>query len=108
MARHERICLTPRTLDRLYEVGSVDRSAPGCWSWAGGGQQWYPRVGRVKVMQIVCTLAYGEPEPGQRPLHSCDNTACVRVDHLRWGSQAENIQDAYDRKRGIGRQGVTV
>lgn len=31
--------------------------------------------------------------------HSCDNPSCCNPLHLLVGSQQENIQDAYDRKR---------
>lgn len=57
------------------------------------------------VHRITCFLAHGEPEPNHNALHSCDNRSCVNPDHLRWGTQLENVQDAIDRKRWAVTQG---
>jgi hypothetical protein len=35
-------------------------------------------------------------------LHSCDNPACVRIEHLRYGTVAENMADAIQRGRARG------
>jgi len=32
-------------------------------------------------------------------LHSCDNPPCVRVEHLHYGTQQENIMEAVERNR---------
>lgn len=34
--------------------------------------------------------------------HACDNRPCVAVEHLSFGTQSQNIHDAYDRKRIAG------
>lgn len=104
IGKHEKTCWTPPTLERLYEIGSIDTSVDGCWEWVsleGGAHNWYPRVRQTKVMNLVCRLVYGErPSEAHQSLHSCDNKRCVRADHLRWGTQAENVQDMVDRNRG--------
>lgn len=38
--------------------------------------------------------------------HSCDNKLCIKGEHLWIGTQSENIQDAYDKKRKIAGFGV--
>lgn len=103
VAKHERSCWTPATLERLYEIGRVDTSGEGCWEWQaldGGTFDWYPRIRQTKVSHLVAALVHGaQSSPALRPLHSCDNKRCVRGDHLRWGTQAENVQDLYDHGR---------
>ena len=32
-------------------------------------------------------------------LHSCHNPSCVNPEHLRWGTQAENMQDCKQADR---------
>jgi hypothetical protein len=40
----------------------------------------------------------GRPEaPGNHALHWCDNPPCVHPDHLRWGTQRENMLDRWER-----------
>ena len=44
-------------------------------------------------------LLYGEIPKGLSTLHSCDNGYCINLDHIRLGTQKENIQDMLDRNR---------
>jgi hypothetical protein len=80
----------------------------GCWEWTGslfptgyGQLPWGGRAHRYSV-----ELEIGGPLPrGEFVLHSCDNRKCVRPDHLRLGSQSENLQEAHDKGRMVDNRG---
>ena len=49
---------------------------------------------------LICEKAHGPPPKDRRhALHSCDTPRCVNKRHLRWGNQADNMQDAVARGR---------
>lgn len=83
----------------------VDKNAPnGCWEWRGSvnsvwGYGRYLFKGTVrKPHRLAWFLIKGE-WPQMMLLHSCDNRICVNPDHLREGTQKENVGDAVERNR---------
>jgi hypothetical protein len=88
--------------------------ATGCWNWTGAIDQYgYGNVKRVGKNFRAHRLAYEKlvgPIPnGAFILHSCDNPACCNPDHLRPGSQKDNIRDAIKRGRFVApRQKLTL
>jgi hypothetical protein len=69
----------------------------------------YLTVNKAKLYahRIVAERHLG-PAPADRPyvLHLCDHPWCVEIIHLRYGTQAENIEDAL--RRGRMHQKLTV
>lgn len=75
-----------------------------CWLWGGpfdaygygalqmGGRLW-------KAHRLAYHLWYDDYDPTMKILHSCDNPSCVRPDHLRQGTQTENMADMNRRGR---------
>jgi hypothetical protein len=61
----------------------------------------YGRVGDDDYAHRIVAEHHFGPAPADKPyvLHSCDNPPCCNPMHLRWGTQAENIQDAQSRGR---------
>lgn len=88
----------------LTEIKSLCvEDANGCHIWQlslnRGYAQWRLNGKTVKLLRVVTALAHGLPETHQHALHSCDIKACLNPDHLRWGTNLENIQDKVNRNR---------
>lgn len=78
----------------------------GCWEWRG--RHTSNGYGRFKIQgldfrahRLSYELACGPIPNGLSVLHSCDNKLCVRPEHLRTGTQRENLQDMVDRGRSM-------
>jgi hypothetical protein len=60
-------------------------------------------VGRIRYRVAQIALAIDnrpQPSPYLIALHNCDNPACVRAAHLRWGTRLDNIKDYIQRRPG--------
>lgn len=78
----------------------------GCWLWIGATSRGYGKVskghrgeGYFKAHRFSWELAYGPIPEGKDVCHSCDNTICIRPDHLFLGTQADNIADMNKKGR---------
>lgn len=88
---------------RHVNVGS------GCWVWTGFvdskgyGRQNVTISPKKKVSQgahrVSWALNVGPIPDGMHILHECDNPICVRPDHLKLGTHAENMRDMALRGR---------
>lgn len=61
-----------------------------------------PKNKKYRVYQAAYRLAH--PETGDadiRLMHRCDDARCIRLEHLRPGTQLENMRDAIDKGRHV-------
>jgi hypothetical protein len=79
----------------------------GCWQWIGhrSGRRYggFKLGGKEhRAHRLSWELHNGPVPTGLVVRHDCDNPLCVRPDHLRIGTQAQNIADMDNRgRRGI-------
>ncbi len=91
----------------LGAVHRQDRADPGCHYWVGaladdGYRRFTANGGTVRASRFRWTAHHG-PLPPQVVVHqTCDEPSCTRLDHLRAGSQAENLASAAGRDRSAG------
>lgn len=98
---------TPRAVDPEARFWSKVKVAEGdgCWEWAGSltmggyGDLNLTLASERLAHRFAYRLVHGPIPAGSVVRHECDNPRCVRVSHLRLGSQADNIADKVDRGR---------
>lgn len=80
-----------------------EKTENGCWQWTDAchprdGYGFFKLDGRS---QYAHRLAVGleKGQPGV-VMHTCDNPGCVNPDHLRVGTQQDNLADMHAKKRG--------
>ena len=101
--------------ERFWE--KVDKDGPihpvlgtACWLWTaslhtkGYGQIFFD--GKMTKAHRVSWVLHNGPIPDDlHTLHHCDVRACVRIDHIFLGTNAENNADMYAKGRGINLSG---
>lgn len=99
---------TPRLTARERFYSRTRLAESGCLEWTGAAYTQGEGYGsfnlggkKMRAHRAAWIIETGEvPTSEQHVLHSCDNTLCVNVEHLRVGTTAENSADKETRNRG--------
>lgn len=98
--------------DRFWEKVTIPADKSKCWVWTGAtGNYGYGVIGKggrgegnARAHVLSWEWANGRKVPaGMVVCHQCDNTACVNPTHLHVASQKENMREAVERNRGLGK-----
>ena len=94
--------ITDKVKERFW---SKVNKTEGCWEWVGS----YSNIGYghfkynykvYKAHRFSFILHYNRDITHKMCiLHSCDNRKCVNPDHLREGTQLDNMRDMVERNR---------
>jgi hypothetical protein len=81
-----------------------------CWFWTGALNAWGYGIINIKkkitlAHRAMWSLFKGEIPKNSLVCHSCDNPSCVNPDHLWLGSNKDNMDDMYSKKRSNQPQG---
>ena len=105
---NQKLTLDPTISDRFH--AKVNKNGPnGCWTWTGAkkpGGYGMLRIGRkfggvAQSHRVSYELYKGVIPSGLHVLHSCDNPSCVNPDHLRVGTQEDNMRECVDKGRNF-------
>lgn len=99
-----------RSLIQRFE-SKIYYSIDGCWYWTGSLNMWgYGMIGVSDKLKGAHRVSYelykGKIPDGLFVLHSCDNRACVNPDHLRIGTQLDNLLEMQDKGRKAILRGI--
>ncbi|WP_402844370.1 HNH endonuclease signature motif containing protein [Microbacterium sp. GXS0129] len=87
------------------------RTENDCLVWIGprhwDGYGYFKHAGRhARTHRVAYELAHGPIPDGAVVMHTCDNPPCCNPDHLRAGTQRDNVADAIDKGRFGGGAGT--
>lgn len=101
-------------LTEFYKMIDTESTPNGCHEWIGSRLK--AGYGRFRVVPgdnpdmrlrshriALCLETEIEYDNPLNVLHACDNPPCCNVEHLSWGTQAENMADAKRKGRATNR-----
>ena len=82
--------------NRFFQKAAMNEN--GCYEWQGSldtsGYGLFKFQKKLyKAHRFILSSLLGEIPKGKVVMHTCDNPACINLDHLRLGTSKENAQD---------------
>lgn len=101
-------CTPNGEVQRYFNEVVLTYDSPECLEWPYNKYKGYGLMywaGRqAKAYRLVCEHFHGTPTPpANHTAHSCGNPGCVNWRHLRWATNAENMEDKI--RHGRSRRG---
>ena len=95
---------TKTTEQRFLARVIIPKDLSKCWEWqACKNARGYGRIGvngKIYYAHRISYLMFNGPLNADCVIcHNCDNTSCVNPNHLKQGSQKDNLQDMAKRGR---------
>lgn len=101
-----KISFTRGTTEERWLLFLDKRGDDECWTLkkkpheSGYYRFWDGDAKQYKMAHRYSYERYVGPTNGLVVMHKCDNPSCVNPNHLRLGTQAENVYDMLDKGRG--------
>lgn len=89
----------------------VNEDIGRCWAWTGSKRNGYGEFNRTGAHRVSYRLFKGDIPRGLFVLHICDNRECINPDHLKIGTNKQNVDDKVKKGRakgGNGRKGENI
>ncbi len=98
------------TEKQIARFWSKVKKEEGCWPCSATPSGWYSRIqmgGRSILGHVASWIIHnGQIPEGMKVCHKCDNTRCVRPDHLFLGTHSENMKDMVRKGRNKPQRGA--
>lgn len=98
-----------KTLEQRFKQYVVEGTKDECWCWTGPTVGNYGNINmkthegttiNYKAHRVAMYLHTGVmPDTAAVVMHRCDNPKCCNPNHLRTGTQTENIEDMWNKGR---------
>ena len=103
LTTEQRIALLMRKVDKNGAM--INEDIGRCWAWTGSKRNGYGEYGRTGAHRVSYKLFKGDIPKNLFVMHICDNRECVNPDHLKLGTNRDNIDDKVAKGRAKGGNG---
>lgn len=83
----------------------VNEEIGRCWAWTGSKRNGYGEYGGTSAHRVSYKLFKGDIPNNLFVMHICDNRECINPDHLKLGTNQDNVNDKVEKGRQVGGNG---